>query len=205
MQTLSSNLTAALIDIDARVTPRILVDLYEFYADDYIPGVSGFDPDDAEERFAGETITWNGNAYRREIQSGGGRGDIVRSMTEKTNSVTINFSNISRYLATWAQTESIEGKFLVIRCVVPSVTDDSIVLFVGRCDKPSDIDKKSFSLSARQDFGNINQELPPRSFTADDPEGRTPSDVLYEGFRLTALQGSFSIPVDPNLRIPVPP
>src|SRR6185295_5171702 len=113
-----------------------------------------------------ETITWNGNAYRREIQEGGGRGDITKNFGEKTNSVTINFSNISRYLATWAQTVPIEGKFLVIRTVVPSVTDDSVVLFVGRCDKPSDIDKKSFSLSARQDFGNINQEIPPRQFTA---------------------------------------
>lgn len=192
MQQLSSALTAALIDIDARVTPRVLVDLFELYEPDYIPGASGFDADDAIESFAASTITWNGNAYRREVIS---RGDIIRNMGEKTNSVTLTFSNISRYLATLAQSQQIEGLFLVIRCVVPSVTDDSIVLFVGRCDKPSDIDKATFTLTARQDFGNINQELPPRVFEAEDPQGRTPADPLYEGFRIQPLSGSFSIPV----------
>lgn len=192
MQQISAALQAALIDIDARVTPRVLVDLFEFYEPDYIPGASGFDPDDAIEKFAAQTITWNGNAYRREVIS---RGDILRNMREKTNSVTLTFSNISRYLATLAQSQQIEGLFLVIRCVVPSVTDDSIVLFVGRCDKPSDIDKQTFTLTARQDFGNINQEIPPRVFEAEDPQGRTPDDPLYEGFRILPLSGSFSIPV----------
>lgn len=192
MQQISAALQAALIDIDARVTPRVLVDLFEMYEPDYIPGASGFDADDAIESFAASTITWNGNAYRREVIS---RGDIIRSMGEKTNSVTLTFSNISRYLATLAQSQQIEGLFLVIRCVVPSVTDDSIVLFVGRCDKPSDIDKATFTLTARQDFGNINQELPPKVFEAEDPQGRVPSDPLYEGFRIQPLSGSFSIPV----------
>lgn len=191
MQVVSSNLKTALIDIDARTTPRKLVDLYEFYASDYVPGVDGFDPDDAIESFAAEEITWNLNSYRRELIS---RGDIVRNMGEKTNSVTLTFSNISRYLATLAQSQTIEGLFLVIRCVVPSVTDDSLVLFVGRCEKPSDIDKKTFSLSARQDFGNINQTLPPRKFTAEDPEGRTTDDPLFEGILFHAIGGSFTYP-----------
>lgn len=192
MQELSAALTAALLTIDARVTPRTLVDLYEFYETDYVPGVSGFDPDDAIESFAAEEITWNGNAYRREMIS---RGDVVRNMGEKTNQCTLTFSNISRYMATLATTQQIEGLFLVIRTVVPSVTDDSIVLFVGRCDKPSDIDKEKFTLNARQDFGNINHEIPPREFTAEDPNGRTPSDPLYEGFRIIATNGTFPIVV----------
>lgn len=192
MQDISANLTAALLTIDARVDPRVLVDLYEFYESDYIPGASGFVPADAIEAFAAETITWNGEAYRREVVS---RGDITRNMGEKTNQCTLTFSNISRYMATLATTQQIEGFFLVIRTVVPSVTDDSIVLFVGRCDKPSDIDKQQFTLNARQDFGNINQEIPPREFTAEDPSGRTPSDPLYEGFRLTSLSGTHQVPV----------
>lgn len=191
MQTISSSLKAALIDIDARSTPRVLLDCVELYSSDYIPGLIGFDPADAVETFAPQTLTWNGVAYRREMIS---RGDIVRSMGEKTNSVTITFSNISRYLATFAQTETIEGMFLVIRTIVPSVTDDSLVIFVGRCDKPSDIDKKQFSLSARQDFGNINQTLPPRRFTADDPEGRLPGDDLFEGIIFSAVPGSYNYP-----------
>lgn len=189
MQTLSANLTAALLSIDARATPRILIDCYEFYASDYTPGASGFDPNDAEETFAAETITHNGIAYRREVI---GRGDISRNFGEKTNQCTLTFSNIDRYLATWAQTTQIEGKFCVIRAVVPSVTDDSVVLFVGRCDKPSDIDKKEFTLSVRQDFGNINQELPPDKFIAEDPNGYLPGNLLYEGFRFIANGGTFS-------------
>lgn len=193
MQQISAALQAALIDIDARVTPRVLVDLYEFYEPDYVPSATGFDSDDAIESFAAQAITWNGNAYRREVIS---RGDIIRNMGEKTNSVTLTFSNISRYLATLAQSQQIEGLFLVIRCVVPSVTDDSIVLFVGRCDKPSDIDKQTFTLAARQDFGNINQELPPRVFEAEDPNGRVPSDPLYEGFRIQPSSGTYDKPVE---------
>lgn len=191
MQTISASLKTALIDIDARATPRVLVDLYELYASTYVPGASGFAPADAIETFASEAITWNGIAYMREVVS---RSDVVRNMGEKTNSVSLTFSNISRYLSTLAQSQTIEGLFLVIRCVVPSVTDDSLVLFVGRCDKPSDVDKKSFSLSARQDFGNINQTLPPRKFTAEDPSGRLPTDVLYEGINFVAVAGSFSFP-----------
>lgn len=196
MQTLSANLKAALIDIDARVTPRTLVDLFELYSSDAVPGVSGFDAADAEETFAGSEITWNGISYRREVIN---RSDIIRSMGEKTNSVTIAFSNISRYLATLAQAQTIEGMILVIRTVVPSVTDDSIVLFVGRCDKPGDIDKQTFQLTARQDFGNINQTLPPRKFTADDPEGRLVGDPLSEGINLIAINGSLTFPrVEPS-------
>lgn len=176
--------------------PRVLVDLYEFYDHDYIPGVNGFDPADAVEQFAAEEITWDGIAYRREVVS---RGDIVRSVGEKTNSVTVSFSNISRYLATLAQSTEIEGLFLVIRCIAPIVTNDSLVLFVGRCDKPSDIDKKSFSLTARQDFGDINQTVPPDRFQTDDPEGRLPSDPLFEGIPFTAINGSITFPrVEPS-------
>lgn len=197
MQVISSALKAALLDIDARVTPRVLVDLFEFYESDYVPGDDGPDPDDAIEKFAAQEITWNGNAYRRELRGmadGGPRSAINRNMGEKTNSVTLNFSNISRYMATLAQSQTIEGLILVIRCVVPSVTDDSLVLFVGRCDKPSDIDKKQFSLSARQDFGNINQTIPPSKFDAQDPEGRLPSDPLFEGIPFIAIAGSQTHP-----------
>lgn len=193
MQTVNVALQAELDK--GQVNPIILVDVYEFYDYDYVPGVNGFDPTAATEKFAAQEITWNGLAYRREVTS---RGDISKNMGEKTNSVSLSFSNISRYLATWAQTEPIEGKFLVIRCVSPTVITDSIVLFVGRCDKPSDIDKQSFTLTARQDFGNINQTLPPRFFTAEDPEGRLPSDPLYEGINLIAVNGTNTIQTAPG-------
>src|ERR1051325_2067304 len=189
MQSLSVALQAELNKGQAE--PRVLLDLFELYSSDAIPGVTGFSPSDALEKFAAQQITWNGIAYRREVVS---RGDINRNMGEKTNSVTVTFSNISRYLATLAQSQTIEGMILVIRCVCPTVTDDSIVLFVGRCDKPSDITKKEFTLDARQDFGNINQTLPPRKYTADDPEGRLPGDPLYEGIQFHAVPGNYQWP-----------
>lgn len=189
MQEISTALQAELDK--GQLDPRILVDLYEFYDHDYVPGVNGFDPADAIERFAAEEITWNGLAYRRELKD---RSDIVRLMREETNQVTLNFSNISRYMATFAQTQQIEGMLLAIRCVAPSVTDDSIVEFHGRCDKPSDIDKRAFTLTARQDFGNINQMVPPDKFQVDDPEGRLPSDPLFEGIPFNAVVGSVTFP-----------
>jgi hypothetical protein len=189
MQQINSALQAELDK--GQFDPRDLVDLYEFYSHDYVPGVSGFVPADALEKFAAEEITWNGLAYRRELKD---RSDIVRSMGEKTNNVTLNYSNISRYMATFAQTQNIEGMFLVIRCVARSVTSDSIVEFSGRCDKPSDIDKGSFTLQAHQDFGNINQTVPPDKFQADDPDGRLPSDPLFEGIPFNAVTGSNTFP-----------
>lgn len=189
MQTVNTALQAELDK--GQTEPVVLVDLYEFYDHDYVPGAGGFDPDDALETFAAQEITWDGNAYRRELKD---RSDIVRNMGEKTNSVTLNFSNVSRYLATFAQTQQVEGLLLVIRCVSPAVTTDSLVLFVGRCDKPGDIDKGAFTLSARQDFGNINQTVPPDKFQADDPEGRLPSDPLFEGIPFNAVVGSNTFP-----------
>lgn len=189
MQTISANLTAALLTIDARLDPRRPLDVYEFYPHDAVPGVDGFDPNDASETFSSVSITWNGIAYRREIKE---RGDIVRNMGEKTNACTLTFSNLDRYAATWAQTTQVEGLICVIRTIVPAVTDDSIVIFVGRTGKPSDIDKGEFTVQVNQDFGNVMQEIPPDKFIAEDPNGYLPGNVLYEGFRFIAINGTFS-------------
>jgi hypothetical protein len=168
-----------------------LVDLVELYDASYLPGSSGFDPDDAVERFASEEITWGGNAYRREVTSLG-RSDVSRSMGSDQNNVTITFSNISRYLATLAQSRTMEGLFCVVRTVNPTVTDDSVVLFTGRLEKPSTINKKTFYVSARQDFGAININLPTSKFLTTDPNNRVPSDPLFEGFRIVPVAGSFT-------------
>lgn len=192
MQTFSANFTAALVL--GQFDPRILTDCYEFYDPTYIPpSDGGFDPADAIERFSGQEITWNGFAYRREVVS---RGDVHLNMGQEQNSVTIEFSNVSRYMATLNQTQVLEGCFVVIRTVAKLagvfVTDDSKVLFTGKLGKPSTINKGRFTIEARQDFGNIVQEVPGSKFVADDPNGRLPSDPLFEGFRLYALSGTFT-------------
>lgn len=194
MQDISAPLQAELDK--GQTEPIVLVDLIEIYAADAVPGVSGFEASNAIETFAAQEITWNGIAYRREAIS---RGDIRKSIGETTNSVTLSFSNISRYLATFAQTQQVEGMIVVIRCVSPSVTSDSLVLFIGRAEKPSDIDKQTFSLSVKQDLGNANITVPPNKFEADDPEGRLPSDPLFEGIPFTAISGSLTFPrVEPS-------
>ena len=127
-------------------TERKPCDLYEFYAHDYIPdAVNGFEPVDAVETFSAMEITWNGIAYRRSVVS---RGSIDKTMGAQTNTVSVTFSNIDKYLATLAQTTPLEGMWLVIRYVETDITAGSIVLFVGRLGKPSTINLKSFSISA---------------------------------------------------------
>lgn len=172
----------------------MLVDVYEIYASSYIPLTGqGFNPDDAIERFSGESISWDGNAYRRAIIS---RGDVNLSMGQEQNSCSLTFSNVDRYIATLAQSTVLEGCWLVIRVIAmlsgSFVTDDSRVLFVGKLSKPSTITKKEFSIEARQDFGDINTELPTSKFVADDRNGRLPGDPLFEGFRIVAVSGSFN-------------
>lgn len=192
MQQVNSTLLSRLQQpVSGTETERKPAELVEFYANDYIPDSSGFDPADAVETFAAIEITWNGIAYRRETVS---RGDISRSMGQQSNSVSITFSNIDRYLAAWAQTTDIEGMWLVIRYVERDITSDSVVLFAGKAGKPSTINNKSFSISATQDFLSLTAELPLRSFVAEDPNGRDPSDVLYEGIRFVAISGTHSYP-----------
>lgn len=180
-----------------QIEPRLLIDVYEFYPSTYVPASGeGFDPAEATQRFASAEIEWNGLTYDRQVIS---RGDISRSMTQESNSVNLTFSNIDRFMSTLAQTNALEGMFLAIRCIVPAVTDDSAVLFVGRLGKPSTITKKTFSIEGRQDFGNINQSLPPSKFVAQDPDGRLPTDPLFEGIRFVALAGSFTfVTVEPS-------
>src|ERR1051325_4635284 len=195
MQSVSSTLFNRLLNIFDPLDPdpvRKPAEFAEFYSYDYIPPEEGFDPADAVQKFAFIEYTWNGRAYRRNILT---RGDIQKQIGQQTNSVSLSFSNIDRYMATWAQTTQIEGMWCVIRYVERDIEDDSLVLFVGRASKPSTINNKSFSLSVSSEIGNINQEIPPRTFTADDPEGRDPSDPLFEGFRFVAQSGTLVYPV----------
>jgi hypothetical protein len=58
------------------------------------------------------------------------------------------------------------------------------------------INNRSFSLSISTDFASpSNVEIPSFTFSADDPEGRDPSDPLFEGIRYQAIGGSFVYPV----------
>lgn len=164
-----------------------LIDLVEIYAADYAIPLDGFDPSDAEQRFGGiEGFTFLGLAYQREYVD---RGDVQRYVGKQENAVTANFSNVDRVLASYVQSTDVEGKWLVVRVVDPLnsfALEDSLVIFAGRLDRPGDLDDETGSLQATQRFGQINLQVPPRTFGPNDPKGRAPNDPLFEGFRFIA-------------------
>lgn len=162
-----------------------LLELVEIYAADYAIPATGFDPDDAERRFCGvQGFTFLGLAYEREYVD---RGDAQRFVGKKENACTCNFSNVSRTLADYVQSNDIEGKLLVIRCVdlTSTVLADSTVVFWGRLERPGDVGDTTGSLTVTQRYGPLNLKFPRRTYGPNDSKGRAPNDPLFEGFRFT--------------------
>ena len=60
-----------------QIDPIVLIDLYEFYPNDYIPGVGGFDPADAIQTFAAQEIVWNGATSKTTPISGASSSPAV--------------------------------------------------------------------------------------------------------------------------------
>jgi len=167
------------------------VELIEIYAHDYLPGAGGFDPAAAEERFGGvEGFTFLGLAYQREYV---GRNEVQRLFGKQENNVNADFSNVSRVLAAYVQSNDVSGKWLVVRTLSPlssTVLADSIVLFCGRLEKPGDLGDTNGSLPAKQSFGPVNLQFPPRTFSPNDKLNRDPADPKFEGFRFTPMQAT---------------
>lgn len=147
----------------------------EFYSADYIPHVSrGFEPYDAEDLFATETASFlfNGTTvdYVREALS---MPSLSRNMGKQSNSITINFSNVSRRLAVFVLNNEVEGMRVVIRLIsradLLNPFGSSWVLFVGRCTKADGFDRKQGSITAKQDLGQIEAMIPPQVFQKDCP------------------------------------
>lgn len=173
---------------------RDLTWLFEFYEPDVLPGADGFDPADASECFAGIEITWLGQAYRRVVL---GASDIQIKGGKDASSCTIRLSNAdeNRYAATWATQNQVEGMRLVIRLISRTASTTlatSTIRFVGRCDKPDGFDVIQGSIKASASISTIDYEWPPKTYQADDPEGRSPADPLYEGFPHVVLNGTFT-------------
>lgn len=159
MQNVSTPLYQILSSFQRDLTP---VDLFEFYA----PDVTDLIPGNATKRFAGTSMVWYGWEYEQQAIS---RGDVSRYMNEKFNSVNITLSNVDRSVGNWLSTVSLEGWRVVIRMVSRSITDDSVVLFVGRLEKPGDIENARITLTAKQDLGTIENEIPFRKFDLKCP------------------------------------
>src|ERR1043165_1606877 len=104
---------------------RDLFPVYEIYASDY-DSTGGFDPRDAERTFAGfnYTLSFGPVVYKRQVKVG---VSIEKTIKKQINSVTIRFSNVDndldgfRYMARYVNSNTIEGKKLVVRILSHSV------------------------------------------------------------------------------------
>jgi hypothetical protein len=191
--------------INGDPTLRDFAVLFEFYEYDTLPGVNGFDPANAVQKFAREEITWLGLAYRRIVL---GVSDINLSMEKSPNNCTLRLSNSdeNRTAAAWVTQNDIEGMRMVVRIISLSASvalTDSTVRFVGKCEKPVGFDVIQGSITALTDIGSAEHVLPPRIYQADDPDGRSPADPNFLGFPFITIHGSFVyLRIDPNKRRP---
>lgn len=168
-----------LVVLDAR--SRDLTYLYEIYASDYDPS-GGFDPREAEQTFAGITYTlpFGPVVYRSEVLSG---PSIEKNIRKQSNSVSIRFSNVSRYMADYVNTNIVEGKKLVIRvvsrAVATAIGNNSAILtnsltYAFQLEKPDGFNRSEGTLNATQDLGKIEAIIPARRFQPLCP-------LLYKG------------------------
>lgn len=158
MQQVSATLLNVLLSQD-----RDLLDVYEFFADT----VTDLDPVNATLRLAPTTLFWGGNRYQQQIIS---RGDVSRYFSSTFNSASVTISNIDRTIAaTIAAAGNFEGYRLVIRAISRQVPSDSLVLFVGRCEKAYDVDNETIQINSKQDLGATENEFPPDTFAPKCP------------------------------------
>jgi len=156
-----------------------LLCLVEFYSATYTPTVHGFEPPSAVARFATETCSFlldgtvGAASYYREALS---MPTLTRNLGKQSNSCTVRFSNVSRRLATFIINNHVEGMRMVIRIVSRSnllsdfgVLGNGWVLFIGRCGPPDGFDRKDASITAKQDLGQIEAQIPPRDFQRTCP------------------------------------
>jgi len=176
-----------------RSRSRDLVMGVEFYASGVLPGADGYDPADALECFAASKFTFRGKEYKRMVTK---FNDLKRSLSQSFNSVSLSFTDAIagdppvRYMSAFILNNQVEGLHVVVRLVSLSLVDDddledTYTLFTGQCEKPLDVDYATVQISAKAHLGTIDLEIPPRTFSPDDPEGREVGDPLFEGFRFS--------------------
>lgn len=204
MQTLTTAMQTALAMRSATnlaTINRQPVWLYEIYPADYHPAENGlFDPANAIGLFSEVGISWLGRDYRRQV---GSRDAIERFFTEQINNVSLTFANADLYMSTFVLSNNLEGKRLIVRYidVAQSATlADSLVVFVGRLEAPQRLNEEECLITSYQEVGSKNVEVPRRIFSATDPDGRSPADPLFKGFKFTPVAGLFQKPTTVTTR-----
>lgn len=135
---------------------------------------------------------WNGIDYIRQVAS---FNEIKKTKDESPNNVTLTLNNTLRYAASLYLSDVIkEGMWIVCRLVSRSITDSSRILYTGRTEKAVEINESTFSIPCLEPLSSADITVPKRPFTEDDPEGRHPGDILYQGFHFNVQVGTF--PVD---------
>ncbi len=160
---------------------RDLIYVYEIYAWNYTPFPEStnfsYDPRHAIALFAGQNIsfTWGDDTiiYEREVLSG---PSIKKSIEKQFDTVSIRFSNVSRRMASFVLNNRIEGMRLVVRAIPRSANAlsfiesshspfiHSIIEFVGRIKKPDGFKRSVGTISATQDLGTIQVQIPETDF-----------------------------------------
>lgn len=153
-----------------------------------------YDPRHAIARFAGQLISFDLDGdtvpYERTVLDG---VSIQKSIGKKFDTVTIKFSNVPtlledeseeefvyrRRMAEFVLNNRVQGMRLVVRMisrnapvsiiVAASQYEHSIIRFVGRVDKPDDFNRASGTLSATQDLGSIETQVPPTQYQPTCP------------------------------------
>lgn len=172
----------------------------EIYHQDAVPGENGFDASSSEclLRFAlarknfNSNIVFRAEEYSRLLRS---VGRVSRTLKKQLGSFSFTLSNQSREIADFEDETGFEGLICVYRLIDAEIStelEDSIVLFTGRCEKPDAFERSSetVKISVKQILNQTEVNIPRRKFTVDDPEGRAPSDPLFEGFIYTPRQGT---------------
>lgn len=196
MQTVSSTFLTAL-----QATTKKTTWLLEFYDADAVPGTNGFDPSDplflfgfSMIRNSGEAlgITWLGETFDRKLLS---VPSINKKIGKELNSATFQLSNMSREMWAFERDNGFEGLICVARLIdyaTSTVLADSLVAFVGRCEKVQNFSRsnETATLTIKQILNATDTDLLRRTYSPNDVLGRIPSDPLFEGFRFTARNDS---------------
>jgi len=176
--------TTALTDL-LRSRSRDLIYVYEIYHWHYVPFPEGsalsYDPRFALRRFAGKNISFSTGtgdvAYERQVLEG---PSLKKTKGKQFDSVAVKFSNASRDMASFVLNNRIQGMRLVVRSIPrsapltespgdPGAFIDSTIEFVGRIEKPDNFTRESGTISAKQDLGTIEAQIPERDYQPTCP------------------------------------
>lgn len=168
-----------------RSRARDLIYVFEFYSYDYEPfpeptsGNLSFDPRHAVKRFAGQNISFDLDgdsvSYQRQVLDAPA---VSKKIGKQFDTASLRLSNVDRSTAAWILSNKIQGMRMVVRTIprsAPSGGDSascfghSIILFVGRVNKPDDFNRQSGTISATQDLGSIEVQIPPRQYQPTCP------------------------------------